>query len=804
MERDYQAGKGRLKTNYRSVSFIFHCLKLKARCEMKFLLIMYFCRVTINNMQNTLLLSVSFLLLMNLSLLSQPAFPPNMPVFDSSLVARVDILINSDTLAFIYDNPESDIDFRASFILNNGTILDTLEEVGFQLRGNTSRYSLKKSFRVSFNTFVQGRKFHGLEKLCLNGEHNDPSIIRSRLCWETLRSFGIAGPRASHTEVYINGNYYGLYIIVEYIDEQLVQSRFGNSYGNLYKCLWPADLAYLGTDPDLYKFTSGDRRAYALITNTEEDDYADIAHFIDVLNNTPLNDLACELDKVFNLDDYLKILAADIITGNWDGYIYNKNNFYLYHNTETGKFEYMPYDLDNTYGIDWMSTDWGNRDIYDWEMHDTEVRPLYVRLLEVPEIRDRFSFQMQQLLELLANEDSLFAHIDQVRDMISPYVIDDPFYPLDYGYNFADFMNSYNQPLGGHVAYGLKPYIQTRKASAFEQLEQYNIHPVIKYINHSVAVPGLAYSVSAFIEDESPSPSVKLAYKINNGAMQYVVMYDDGNHGDGEAGDDTYGCILAPLQMNTELSWQVSATDTQGNASLLPCDPVIESLQPSTDPQIFINELMAANNTTIADENGEYDDWVEIFNMDSEPVWLGDKYLSDNINNPSKWRLPDVTLQPGGFFLVWADNQPGQGPAHATYKLDAAGEEVGLFDAASTGYFLLDSISFGPQSVDISLGRQSDGGLPWVSFNEPTPGYGNGTAGLAEQINQGKNLHFFPNPVTGGIIHFGEPFSGKLIDRLGMTIWKGNEVMKIDVSHLQAGIYIILDSQGNWAKIIIL
>jgi hypothetical protein len=280
-------------------------------------------------------------------------------------------------------------------------------------------------------------------------------------------------------------------------------------------------------------------------------------------------------------------------------------------------------------------------------------------------------------------------------------------------------------------------------------------------------------------------------------------MYDDGNHSDGEAGDDTYGCTLAPLQMNTELSWQVSATDNLGNNSVLPCDPVVELLQPSTDPQIFINELMAANNTTIADENGEYDDWIELFNGDTEPVWLGDKYLSDNLNNSSKWRLPDVTLQPGGFILVWADNQPGQGPAHATYKLDAAGEEVGLFDAASTGYFLLDSLSFGLQNADISFGRQSDGGLPWVNFNEPTPGYSNGTAGLAEQINQGKDLHFFPNPVTNGLIHFEEPFTGKISDLVGKTIWSGNEVMEIDVSQLPAGFFIILDLDGHNVKVLI-
>jgi len=309
--------------------------------------------------------------------------------------------------------------------------------------------------------------------------------------------------------------------------------------------------------------------------------------------------------------------------------------------------------------------------------------------------------------------------------------------------------------------------------------------------------------VSAFIEDESPAPAVKLAYKINNGVMQYSVMSDDGNHSDGEAGDRIYGCILAPLQMNSELSWQVSATDNTGNASLLPCDPVVESLLPSADPQIFINELMAVNDNTIADENGEYDDWIEIFNGDSQSVWLGDKYLSDNINNPSKWKLPDVTLQPGGFFLVWADNQPGQGPEHAEYKLDAAGEEVGLFDAASTGYFLLDSLTFGPQTADISIGRQSDGGLPWVSFSEPTPGYSNTANSLPKEIVHRSELVIYPNPVQGGIIYFRQPFTGKITDMVGRTIWNGSEAVKADVSHFPAGIYIILDPLGNFGKVII-
>jgi spore coat protein H len=279
---------------------------------------------------------------------SQPEFPEDDPVFIDEVVPRVDIFINPDTLDWIYANVESYQEFHAIFVFNNGTIIDTMNDVGFRLRGNTSRYSQKKSFKVSFNTFETGRTWHGLEKLNLNGEHNDPSVARAKFCWDLLRQFEIPAPRSNHVQVYINNNYYGLYISTEHIDEEFVDSRFGNKNGNLYKCLWPADLNYLGSNPELYKVTIGDRRVYDLRTNTEEDDYSDIAHFIDVLNNTPDNEFICEIEKVFNLDDYLKIIAIDIFTGNWDGYIYNKNNFYLYQNTATGKFEYIPYDLDNT------------------------------------------------------------------------------------------------------------------------------------------------------------------------------------------------------------------------------------------------------------------------------------------------------------------------------------------------------------------------------------------------------------------------------------------------------------------------
>ncbi len=732
----------------------------------------------------------------------QPNFPDESPVFSDNVVPRVDIFINPDTLQWIYDNVESNIEWHADFVFNNGTLDDTIYDIGFRLRGNTSRYSQKKSFKVSFNTYVSGRKYHGLEKMNLNGEHNDPSIIRSKLGWDLLREFDIPGPRSNHVRVYINNNYYGLYINVEHIDEEFVDSRFGNQDGNLYKCLWPADLDYLGSNPDNYKLIIGDRRVYNLKTNKLQDDYSDLANFIDVLNNTPDEAFLCEMDKIFNINDYLKVIAIDIFTGNWDGYIYNKNNFYLYHNTKTGKFEYIQYDLDNTYGIDWIGRDWGTRDIYDWQQHGDNVRPLYTRIMENQVLRDQFSFYMNELMNEYVDIPEYSQRIDDLRDMIAQYVVNDPYYPLDYGYDYTDFLNSYNQALGGHVAYGLKPYISTRISSTLAQLEMNNIKPVIKYINNSQMVAGEDLWITAFVDDEEPLMQVNIDYSVNDGSPVLEDMFDDGEHNDGEAGDKIYGGAITYIDFGMTIKYTVYAADSFLNISQMPCEPVVLELYPSEFPLLFINEFMAGNDSTIADENGEYDDWIEVYNGDNVPVWLGDKYLTDNFENQGKWQMPDYTMQPGEFVLFWADKDPEQGPFHTNFKLSKIGEEIGLFDSESTGFAVLDSITYGEQQSDISMGRETDGADIWVFFNQPTPGESNIPGAIDEQILLA-SIKVFPNPVTDGVIYFDRYYNLKLINSFGQIVLEGENVSLLDVSRFGKGIYIIITDEGLTAKVVI-
>ena len=124
-------------------------------------------------------------------------------LYDDSSVSRVDIFVDSLVLEWMYeyDNVESDSLHMAYIYYQNEYINDTLEQVGIRLRGNTSRVSDKKSFKLDFNHFVPGRDFYGVEKINLNGEHNDVSIVRSKLSWDIFERIGMVATRANHIAV---------------------------------------------------------------------------------------------------------------------------------------------------------------------------------------------------------------------------------------------------------------------------------------------------------------------------------------------------------------------------------------------------------------------------------------------------------------------------------------------------------------------------------------------------------------------------------------------------------------------------
>ncbi len=142
---------------------------------------------------------------------------------------------------------------------------------------------------------------------------------------------------------------------------------------------------------------------------------------------------------------------------------------------------------------------------------------------------------------------------------------------------------------------------------------------------------------------------------------------------------------------------------------------------------VVINEFMAKNDGAFTDEHGDDDDWIELYNYGDSPVDVGGLYLTDRLTEPLMWPVPSdepevTTIEPGGYLVIWADDEPSEGPLHASFKLGADGEQVGLFHPGGQD---IDSITFGPQQGDVSYGRSSDGAGTWETFASPTPGSSN-------------------------------------------------------------------------------
>jgi hypothetical protein len=134
------------------------------------------------------------------------------------------------------------------------------------------------------------------------------------------------------------------------------------------------------------------------------------------------------------------------------------------------------------------------------------------------------------------------------------------------------------------------------------------------------------------------------------------------------------------------------------------------SCEKSGDPDkgdIRINEVLPVNTTIASDQNGEFDDWIELYNLSSTAKDLSGYFLSDNKDNFSKWEFPSGSTIPGnGYLIIWADNDTTQAGLHANFKLSSLGEDVLLSAPDGTK---LDKVEYPGQTFEISYSRNPDG-----------------------------------------------------------------------------------------------
>lgn len=702
------------------------------------------------------------LLIICLSWLVLPALADSLDdqswmLYDDSEVAVIHITVGQEDLEWMYldENLESDSLHPAVFHFQNAYINETVDDIGFRLRGNTSRYSAKKSFKVSFNTFVPGREFYGVDKMNLNGEHNDPSIIRSKLCWDLFGLIDEKASRAAHTAVYINGIYFGLYISIEHIDDEFLDKNYIDDSGNLWKCLYPADLVYKGGDPDLYKEEFWGRRAYDLKTNEDQDDYTELAYLIDVINNTPDNTFADSLEAILNVTEVLKYFAMNNLVGGWDDYWFLMNNYYLYHEPSQDIFRWIPYDYDNTFGIDWFDIDWVNIDPYTFATIDEGLRPLVERIMNNDQYRNLYTHFLQFYNQHVYDLNHWEERIDSLKDMITPWAETDWFRTLDYRFTVEDFHNSFSSDgySNQHVKRGLKEFITLKNQILPSQLSYLASPPNVygaSVLPHQPQ-PDDTIHVHASAFSSVGIDSVYAQLTLNDGATINIPLAHNPIDGSPRVEDyDRYSGLISPLGEGASADLQFIGVDVNGHTAVYPRSGFIAIQTPgSSTTASRLNELMAKNDNTIADDFGEYDDWVEIHNNSDETQLLDGLYLTDKPDNLTRWQFPDnnLILEPDEFIVIWCDNDPEQGPLHTNFKLDADGEFVALVE--EDGVTVIDSISFGPQTADISYGRVDDGDI-WAILDVPSPGASNLSAFVNKTpvIPKALQLNVYPNPLN--------------------------------------------------------
>jgi len=341
--------------------------------------------------------------------------------------------------------------------------------VGVKFKGNSSynNASNKKSFKVDMNEFTAGQEVDGLKKFNLNNGFKDPSFLREKLALDFYNEQGIIAPRCAFSRVYLNGDYWGLYTFVEEIDNTFLKDddRFNNKQGNLFKGDPNGDLKWINSTVSSYY------PKYELHNNDIENDWTDLVNLIDNINNSG-SDLYDSLETVLNTTHFIQQWAGMNLFVNLDSYIGSGHNYYIYHDTLTDKFEWIAWDVNESFGNFNMGL--SNTELQQLSMFHvsspSSSRPLIQQMLTVPLYKSTLAQVMcEWVVEDFSNA-TLDAKIDSLADVIRAAVYADP----NKFYTNANFETNLTSDLGPTM--GLKSFITARRNALLTELADFGCY----------------------------------------------------------------------------------------------------------------------------------------------------------------------------------------------------------------------------------------------------------------------------------------------------------------------------------------
>ena len=290
-------------------------------------------------------------------------------VFPQDKVNRIDLIISSTNWNIMLDDmtnkygsfgsrrggPPSDLDENPIYVPCSLFFNDVKwYQVGIRFKGNSSLKTSwengiwKLPLRLNMDRFedeipeINNQRFYGFKELSLANNYDDESFLREKVVPEIFRDFGVPAPQTAFYRIYIDYGdgpiYFGLYTMIEIVDDTMIEDQFTEDYGNLYK---PE-----GAGASFAKNTFSS--SYFEKKTNEETDWSNIEALFDILHSSQRTTDAVawrvSLEEVFNAEEFLRWLAVNTTIQNWDTYGVMTHNYYLYNNPENNQLTWIPWD----------------------------------------------------------------------------------------------------------------------------------------------------------------------------------------------------------------------------------------------------------------------------------------------------------------------------------------------------------------------------------------------------------------------------------------------------------------------------
>lgn len=339
-------------------------------------------------------------------------------IFNKEKVTEINIEMAQSDWNWILENATKE-EYRSGNITING---QTFYNVGIRPKGNSSLSSVANSssdrfsFKVEFDTYVDGQTCFGLDKLVLNNMMSDATYMKEYLSYDLFAKMGVVTPVYSYANITVNGNPWGLYLMVESGEDSFLQRNFGSDPGKLYK---PEDTGsgLKWVNENLSNYSGIKDNATVKIT---DQDFDRVIEMIKNLNN------GTDLDKYIDIDSTLRYFAVNTILVNLDSYAGNfKHNYYLYE--KDGVCTILPWDLNMSFAGFQVG---GAQQAVDFSI-DTPVSgkledyPLIGKLLEVKEYKELYYKYLNEAIKLYFDSGVFSSSVDKLDKLINSYVKND-------------------------------------------------------------------------------------------------------------------------------------------------------------------------------------------------------------------------------------------------------------------------------------------------------------------------------------------------------------------------------------------